>query len=112
MNIQDSLKGKLLAKNLKGISAQCLKITEKVSFNIASEASNIYILSGQKFIKNAKNNQFWHFRKPEDCGQTVLPDRALLIRQKLSETAKKYMFEKEGKNIFGAKIQISPFHYR
>ena len=31
-----------------------LKITEKVSFNIASEASYIYILSGQKFIKNAK----------------------------------------------------------
>ena len=31
----------------------CLKITEKVSFNIASEASYVYILSGQKFIKNA-----------------------------------------------------------
>ena len=30
---------------------QCLKTTEKVSFNIASY---IYILSGQKFIKNAK----------------------------------------------------------
>ena len=29
---------------------QCLKITEKVSFNIASEASYVYILSGQKFI--------------------------------------------------------------
>ena len=32
-----------------------MKITEKVSFNIASEASYFYILSGQKFIKNAKN---------------------------------------------------------
>ena len=32
--------------------AQCLKITEKVSLkNIASEASYIYILRGQKFIK-------------------------------------------------------------
>ena len=29
-----------------------------VSFNIASEASYVYILSGQKFIKNAKNGQF------------------------------------------------------
>ena len=29
-----------------------LKITEKVSFNIASEASYVYILSGQKLIKN------------------------------------------------------------
>ena len=30
--------------------ARCLKITEKVSFNIASEASYVYILSGQKII--------------------------------------------------------------
>ena len=40
-------------------SEQCLKITEKVSFNIASEASYVYILSGQKLIKNAKNGPFW-----------------------------------------------------
>ena len=39
---------------------RCLKITEKVSFNIASEA----------------------------CGQTVLPDRPILIRQKLMKSAK------------------------
>ena len=37
---------------------RCLKITEKVSFNIASEASYVYILSGQKLIKNAKNCPF------------------------------------------------------
>ena len=30
--------------------SQCLKITKKVAFNIASEASYVYILSGQKFI--------------------------------------------------------------
>ena len=36
-----------------------LKITEKVTFNVVSEASYVYILSGQKFIKNAKNDQFW-----------------------------------------------------
>ena len=29
-------------------------MTEKVSFNIASEASYVYILSAQKIIKNAK----------------------------------------------------------
>ena len=46
--------------------SQCLKITEKVAFNIASEASYVYILSSQK----------------------VLPDRSLLIRQKLVENAK------------------------
>ena len=38
---------------------QWLKITEKVSFNIASEASYVYILNGQKLIKNAKNCPFW-----------------------------------------------------
>ena len=37
----------------------CLKISEKVSINIASEASYVYILSGQKLIKNAKNGPFW-----------------------------------------------------
>ena len=31
---------------------------KKVSLNIASEASYVYNLSGQKFIKNAKNGQF------------------------------------------------------
>ena len=41
------------------MDARCLKITGKVSFNIASEASYVYILSGQKFIKNAKNCQIW-----------------------------------------------------
>ena len=35
------------------------KSHKKVSFNIASEASYIYILSGQKFIKNAKDGPFW-----------------------------------------------------
>ena len=38
---------------------RCLKITEKVSFNITSEVSYVYILSGQKLIKNAKNGPFW-----------------------------------------------------
>ena len=38
---------------------RCLKISEKVSFNIVSEASYVYILSGQKLIKDAKNGSFW-----------------------------------------------------
>ena len=42
---------------------RCLKITEKVAFNIASEASYVYILSRWKLIKNAKNwsilTSFW-----------------------------------------------------
>ena len=40
---------------------RCLKITEKISFNIASEASYVYILSGQKLIKNAQNGSFGEF---------------------------------------------------
>ena len=49
-----------------------LKIIEKVSFNIASEASYIYILSEQKLIKNGQFlANFW---KPEAFGQTELPD--------------------------------------
>ena len=34
-------------------------MTKKVSFNIASEASYVYILSGQMFIKNTKNWRFF-----------------------------------------------------
>ena len=39
--------------------SRCLKITEIVSFNIANEASHVYILSGQKLIKNVKNGPIW-----------------------------------------------------
>ena len=66
-----------------------MKITEIVSFNIESEAGYVYILSRQKLVKNAKNGQFWRvFKKTEACGQTVLPDRSVLIGQKLTENAK------------------------
>ena len=40
------------------MDTRCLKITEKVSFNIASEASYVYILSRKKLIKKAKNGPF------------------------------------------------------
>ena len=69
--------------------ARCLKITEIISFNIASEASYVYTLSGQKLIKNAKNGPFWRvFENLKACGQTVLPDRSVLIGQKLVENTK------------------------
>ena len=59
----------------------------KVSFyNIASEASYVYILSGQKLIKKAKNYQFWRVFKPKAWGQTVLPEMCL-IGQKSVENA-------------------------
>ena len=44
---------------------------KKVSFNIASEASYVYFLSGQ-------NGQFGEFlKKPEASGLTVLPNRSV-----------------------------------
>ena len=43
---------------------RCLKITEKVSLNIASEASYVYVLSEQKLIKKCqKMVQFGEFLK-------------------------------------------------
>ena len=68
---------------------ETVKIAEKVSLqNIASEASYVYILNGQqKFIKNDKNGQFGEFLKTKACSQPVLPDRSILIGQKLVENA-------------------------
>ena len=57
----------------------------KISFNIASEASYVYILCGQKFIKNGQNGEFC---QTEATCLTVLPDRPHLIEQKLIESAK------------------------
>ena len=50
-------------------------VPKKERFNIASEASYVYILSGQKFNKNAKNGQFWRVfenmkHKVKQCYQT------------------------------------------
>ena len=56
----------------------------KVSFNIMS---CIHIVSGQKFIKNTKNSQFWQIERPEACSQTMLPDSSILIWQILVENA-------------------------
>ena len=56
-------------RNLYFVVARCLKITENVSFNIASEAS---------LLKMTKMLHLASFEKHEDCGQTVLPDRSVL----------------------------------
>ena len=51
-------------------SAQCVKRHIFVQkFNIASEASYVYIMSGQKFIKNSKNDWFWKL-EVKQCYQT------------------------------------------
>ena len=86
--------------------AQWVKIVKKVSFDIASEASYVYILSGQKLTKNAKNDPAI-FLKPEVYGQTVLPDRSILIGQKLVENAK---IEKSRCDIFTVVENYSKCH--
>ena len=53
----------LLILATPALHSQCLKITEKVSYKIASEASYVYILSGQKLIKSAKNGPLWRVLK-------------------------------------------------
>ena len=45
-------------KKYISIVSRFLKITEKVSLNSASEASYVYILSGQQTIKIAQNGPF------------------------------------------------------
>ena len=68
---------------------RCLKITEKVSFNIASEASYLYILSGQKLIKNAKNDPFWRvFENLKLAVKQCYQIDQVFIGQKLVENAK------------------------
>ena len=49
-------------------------------FNIVSEASYVYILSGLKFIKNAKNGQFREFLKTKSLrsNSVMSPDMSLL----------------------------------
>ena len=56
--IDSHLISSALSQVFLAASIWCLKIPRKVLFNIASEASYVYILSGQKFIKKAKNGSF------------------------------------------------------
>ena len=44
---------------LIGSNLTVFEITEKDAFNIASEASYVFILSRQKLIKKAKKCLFW-----------------------------------------------------
>ena len=67
---------------------QCLKIAEKVAFNIASEASYVYILS-------VLSGQKWSIRNHVAYGQTVLPDKTLSIGQKLVANVKIEKFKCE-----------------
>ena len=86
-------------------ASQCLKITEIVSFNIASEASYVYILSGQKLIKDDNTVNFGKIWKPEANGQTALPDMSVWIGQKLVEKAKIQKFKWDNFEWFSNNVQ-------
>ena len=80
---------RLYCYRLLPTTSRCLKITEKVSFNIASGASYVYILSGQKLIKNAKNGPFWRvFQNLKLAVKQCYQTGQFLIGQKLVENAK------------------------
>ena len=64
------------------------KSSKKGAFNIASEASCTYILSVQRSWKIPKIFYFSEFLKTRYYGQTVLPDKSTLKRQRLVESAK------------------------
>ena len=100
-----TIRKQILSQLLRGICfkirkcAQCLKITEKVSFNIASR-SELHLhfewtKVNQKYQKWSILSSFW---KPEAYGQIVLPDRSLLKGRKSVEKAK---IEKFKCDIFG-----------
>ena len=85
MNICSKLESpKLVSENVfDEHCARCLKITEKVSFNILD--GQLDIVSS---LKMSKKDNFAGFFKREGYDQTVLPDRSVLIVQKLMENAK------------------------
>ena len=71
--------------NFYGLS-RCLKIIKKSHSTM--RAKRVFILSGQKFVKNGQNSQFLGvFGNLKLELKTVLPDRSLLISQKLVENA-------------------------
>ena len=59
MTIKLDFSGQLTLKNEQTKYMVFENHRKKVSINIASEASYVYILIGQKFIENAKNGPFW-----------------------------------------------------
>ena len=68
------------------------------------------ILSGQKFIKNAKTDQFGEFLKT----WTMLPDRSILIGQKLVENTKNKKFKcdilRNFQTMWSSEIELIDLH--
>ena len=70
-------------------SSRCLKITQKVSFNIASEASYIYISKVNKSsLKLPKNGQFWRVFENSNATFWVIFTHCGYIRKILPRSVK------------------------
>ena len=72
------------------------KITEKVAFNVSSEASYVYILSGQS--KKNKNGQFGEFLKINSVTRQVSFNRTKIPQFKDSNARFRVIF-KQYENI-------------
>ena len=59
-----------------------------IQHNIASYGATFTFWVAKNSLKMPKMVILASFWKPEDCGQTVLPDRSLFLGQKLLENAK------------------------
>ena len=75
-------------------TARCLKITIK-SLIQNCERSELHFERTKVYQKCQKWSILASFCKLEACGQTVLPDRSVLIGQKLGENAKIQMRHSE-----------------
>ena len=69
-------------------SSQWLKIVQKVAFNIASEASYVYNLSRQKFIKSAKGVHFIEFLKTWSLRKNSVSRQVTFNRTKIATIQK------------------------
>ena len=69
------------------------KSKKKVAFNIASEASYVYILSGQKFIKNAKNGPIWWVLKTKSLRSNSVTRKVIFHRSKIGGKCQNWTIE-------------------
>ena len=91
---------------------QSLKITSHRVWNSQKNASFQHCnFRGQKLIKNAKNGPFWRvFGYIKLVVKTVLPDKSILIWQKLMENVKMSKIQKRHFGWFSNTVfHICPF---
>ena len=88
------------------------KSQKKWQFSIASEASYVYILSGQKFIKNAKNGQFGEFLKIWSLWLNSVTRQLNFNETKISGKCQKWKTEMRHFGWFSNTVQLNNFMQR